>query len=380
MGPTGASWAARSFVTLFQREQGLEPSDQMDSADVVRMWWVRFVPALLVWPVWWFAVLRDPTLSVAMLQFWPMVVAMIAGSIIAGSTPLGGGVVAFPVTVLYLGFTPAQGRDYSILIQSIGMNAAAYLLLIQKRNTLQADFIVIFIIFGALGVLIGLQLEPPPYHTNLVYTTLILEFAIIYLYSKNCAPQPAKQALPLPPTSSTCLAVAFGFMSLAAVVGGVLTASVGSGSDMALYVYGLQGWNRLVPDRAVPDYALTASSVVVMAVLSTVTAAARVVGAMGPVSHSVLLCWGATAWLVVAGAPLGTLLLTPAMADRVRLAFYLLAFTQFASFGIIDIRDDRTAWIAIGSITGLVVGWLGVSHACALCSKSHKLAAHDSLL
>jgi hypothetical protein len=42
-----------------------------------------------------------------------------------GSTPLGGGVVAFPLAVLVLKLTPAQSRDSSLLVQAIGMTSAA---------------------------------------------------------------------------------------------------------------------------------------------------------------------------------------------------------------------------------------------------------------
>merc|ERR1740138_2001780 len=65
-------------------------------------------------------------------KYWKLTVAMIFGSLIAGSTPLGGGVVAFPVVVLVIGLTPDQGRDFSVAIQSVGMNAAAFLLLVVK--------------------------------------------------------------------------------------------------------------------------------------------------------------------------------------------------------------------------------------------------------
>ena len=42
-----------------------------------------------------------------------------------GSTPLGGGVVAFPVSVLVLKLTPKEGRDFACLIQSVSSRPGA---------------------------------------------------------------------------------------------------------------------------------------------------------------------------------------------------------------------------------------------------------------
>ena len=47
-----------------------------------------------------------------------------------------------------------------------------------------------------------------------------------------------------------------------------MSANVGSGSDMALYVFGTFVWNPLRPRHAINETVLTASSVVVMGLLS----------------------------------------------------------------------------------------------------------------
>ena len=65
-------------------------------------------------------------------EYYQLTIAMIFGSLIAGSTPLGGGVVAFPVVVLAIGLSPPEGRDFTVCIQSVGMNAAGFLLMVVK--------------------------------------------------------------------------------------------------------------------------------------------------------------------------------------------------------------------------------------------------------
>lgn len=115
---------------------------------------IQFVPFFLVWPIWFFTMISGGLWS-QVFQYWPASIAMVFGSFIAGSTPLGGGVVAFPVSVLVLKFTSQESRDASILVQAVGMNAAAYLLLATKRELLDFELIIVNIVAGTLGMLAG---------------------------------------------------------------------------------------------------------------------------------------------------------------------------------------------------------------------------------
>ena len=117
-----------------------------------------------------------------------------------------------------------------------------------------------------------------------------------------------------------------------------------------LYAYGLLGWNLIVPEhRRFSDTSLTASSVVVMGLLSLVTTVCRAL--TGQISSNVLFCWGATSWLVCFGAPLGSLLLTPGLRAQLRIAFYILAIAQFVGFAILKIKGNVTAWTIFACIT-----------------------------
>ena len=122
-------------------------------------------------------------------------------------------------------------------------------------------------------------------------------------------------------------------MCACALVGGFLTANVGSGSDMALYGFGIFGWNALHPELAMSETQLTASSVCVMALHSVYTSLARAL--TYGIGRDTLLCWGADVWIVVLGAPLGTLVLTPSSTVFLRRVFYALALLQFVNLGMV---------------------------------------------
>ena len=56
---------------------------------------------------------------------WSIALAMSLGSYFAGSTPMGGGTVGFPVLVMLQGEPSGMGRDFGFAIQSIGMVSAS---------------------------------------------------------------------------------------------------------------------------------------------------------------------------------------------------------------------------------------------------------------
>lgn len=144
----------------------------------------RFTPALVVWPMWIYTVSANQAWS-NVFDFWPIGLAMVLGSFVAGSTPLGGGVVAFPVAVMVLNFSSTQSRDVSVLVQSVGMSAASFLLVATKRHLLDVDLILKSVVFGTLGVIVGLSLDVSQEIINLLYTTLVFEFGIVYWYINN---------------------------------------------------------------------------------------------------------------------------------------------------------------------------------------------------
>ena len=63
------------------------------------------------------------------VSHWPMAAAMAVGSYVAGSTPMGGGTVGFPVLVLLLDLPAILGRDFSFAVQAVGMTSASVYIL-----------------------------------------------------------------------------------------------------------------------------------------------------------------------------------------------------------------------------------------------------------
>jgi len=156
---------------------------------------------------------------------------------------------------------------------------------------------------------------------------------------------------------------------LGGIIGGFITSKVGSGSDTFAFIFGVFIWNEFRSGEKLADNCLTASSVVIMAIMSIFTSILRMMthvvengegsgdGSDGfAISREVILCWGATAPIVVMGAPIGSLILTPKRTLYLRRMFYLCAVGQFASFGVLKIKDNVDYWIGIIVYILLIAG------------------------
>eukprot|EP00930_Biecheleria_cincta_P014206 TRINITY_DN1231_c0_g1_i5.p1 TRINITY_DN1231_c0_g1~~TRINITY_DN1231_c0_g1_i5.p1 ORF type:complete len:441 (+),score=75.57 TRINITY_DN1231_c0_g1_i5:53-1375(+) len=329
--------------------------------------WRKFLPAMFIYPMWLYIMVKQDAWSESFGTYYPLSLAMIPGSMIAGSTPLGGGVVAFPVTVLLIKLQPAQGRDFSLMIQSIGMAAASFLIMISKPHLCHVWLIVWSLLSAIGGMIFGFSIAIDGFVINIIYTTSIACFALAYMYrnmfmSRSSQEADCRRMVPSEAGAlltggfdlqSNPIAAFFGKRLPAALTagvcicgfyGGFLSAKLGSGADMLAYMFGVFVWNTSVPRGAeLPDNMLTASSVLIMAGCSIAGAVLRSLSV--GMSREVMLCWGACVPVVVIGAPVGSLVLTPKRTLFLRRCFYVLALIQFGTFDILEIKGNLLAWM-----------------------------------
>lgn len=327
-------------------------------------------------------------------------IAMILGSMIAGSTPLGGGIIAFPVSGIILNFTSTEGRDFSLMIQSFGMSAASFLIFYKKQHLIAAhtDLLCRFTFFSLIGLVIGMgpvSKVLSPYTVDIIYTTVVTCLVLIFIYedflhSKALPKCDRASVLHLeinedairdflseeqegdaddgePPLdlatndesnkaevieeqdgSLKQKIVHYVCLPLFAIIGGILSSQIGSGSDIAFYFFGSVVNATL--SHKISGNSLTAVSVVVMATMSVCGSVLRITTQSDQsmaVENSVYLCLFATSPVVTLGAPVGSLFLKPSYEKILKLLFYILGFLQFIVFGILKIGDDTIAWTII---------------------------------
>ena len=115
---------------------------------------------------------------------WPIALAMSAGSYVAGSTPMGGGTVGFPILVLLFGLPATLGRDFSFAVQSIGMTSASIFILC-RRQPLAWSMLkgaMLGSLFGTpLGILFVAPFVPELW-IKVVFAVVWASFGVLHLY------------------------------------------------------------------------------------------------------------------------------------------------------------------------------------------------------
>lgn len=145
--------------------------------------WIWFLWLAFFYAGWSFLVFNLEYLPLA-LDHWPMAVAMALGSYAAGSTPMGGGTVGFPVLVLLQGEPATLGRDFSFAVQSIGMVSASIFILARRQPLASA-----MLTGGMAGSLLGTPLgilffAPmiPALWIKILFAVIWASFGILHFY------------------------------------------------------------------------------------------------------------------------------------------------------------------------------------------------------
>ncbi len=252
--------------------------------------------AFVVWAVWGVLVAVKGNAGLLLTHF-EMTLTMVLGSFIAGATSEGGGAVAFPVMTLLLDVPPPVARDFSHLIQSVGMTAASLTILLTGIR-IHRPTVLIAGATGALGVILSQELIAPhiaPVPAKLMYTSVWLSFGACLLYVVYIARTPAIETLAYDTARRA------GLIAVAGLAGGLISGIFGTGLDILVF-------SVVVLVFRLHERIATPTSVLLMAGNSLVAVAWReLVPFTAPMAPEAWAYWYACVPVVVIGAPLGAL-------------------------------------------------------------------------
>ncbi len=171
---------------------------------------------------------------------WASAVTMIFGSFVAGSTPQGGGAVAFPVFTKILEIPSEVARTFSLTIQSVGMTAASIGILINRRSVdlkaiaIAAPSSIVGLFVGYLFLTesdqpFGPSVLPGPY-VKVTFTVIVAAMAFVTFLGYRIQLIERRVALPEGNLRVVVLILVCAF------VGGLASATVGSGADVLIYL------------------------------------------------------------------------------------------------------------------------------------------------
>jgi uncharacterized membrane protein YfcA len=223
---------------------------------------------------------------------WPIALTMSLGSYVAGSTPMGGGTIGFPILVLLFRLPATLGRDFSFAVQAIGMTSASIFILTRRQPLAWA------MLQGAcLGAIVGLPIgifAVAPLVNELwikvVFAVVWASFGLLHLYRIDEISS-HEGMTEFDERWDFKVGFAVGMAAAASVA-----AVTGVGIDMVLYA-ALVLLCRADLKIAIP------TSVIVMAFTSVLGIAIK--GLTTGVHPGVYENWLAAAPIVALGAPLG---------------------------------------------------------------------------
>jgi uncharacterized protein len=303
-------------------------------------------PALWIWFAWlagfyavWLALVASGDHWQTLAEHWGIALAMGLGSYVAGSTPMGGGTVGFPILVLLLEQPAQLGRDFSFAVQSIGMVSASIFIL-SRRLPLEWAMLRPAMLGALIGTPLGvLYVAPlvPALAIKLTFAVVWASFGVLHLYRTAEFARADGMARPMPRFDR-----AVGFV-LGLSSGLTVAAITGVGIDMVLYA-------TLVLLRRADLKIAIPTSVLIMAFTSLVGIAFK--AAFTGVQPGVYENWLAAAPVVALGAPLGVFIVN--RIGRVPTLYFVaaLCLLQFAW----TVHDE---WASLG-LAGLALAVGGV--------------------
>ena len=302
------------------------------------------VTVALVWGAWLLLMVQGSRFGL-FPENWFMSVTMALGSFIAGATSEGGGAVAFPVMTLGFKIPPAVARDFSLMIQAVGMTAASITIL-WTRTPVVRQALIWSTLGGALGIIFGLEFVAPklqPAYAKMLFTASWLAFAVALFWINRYRDREVHTGIQGFLPRHAVLLVGFG------AVGGIISSVTGSGLDIVTF-------SLLVLRLRISEAIATPTSVVLMAGNAVVGAIYRGViqGELAPAAWDF---WWVCVPIVVVGAPVGAWFIRSRSRLFVARLLYGSIFIQFIAALLIIPQSPRLVAFSTATFSLGVLGF-----------------------
>lgn len=283
---------------------------------------------------------------------WPIAAAMAAGSYVAGSTPMGGGTVGFPVLVLLFDLPASLGRNFGLAVQSIGMTSASIFILCARRPV---DWPLLRP--AMLGSLIGtpfgaILIAPvvPSLTVKILFSVIWASFGILHLAKLRTLVASTRSIPDDGPHRAVGLTIG--------LTGGVVASLTGVGIDMILYAVMVLMY-RTDLKIAIP------ASVILMAFTSLIGIATNVILARAFPSYyeidpAVFANWLAAAPIVAVGAPIGALVVNFMPRSPTLVIVSLLCLGQFVWTCASENLSVMNLTLALVSVLGMNLAFVSL--------------------
>jgi uncharacterized membrane protein YfcA len=298
---------------------------------------------MIVWVALFAALNSIPFL----IEHWYYPAIMVVGAFVAGLTPEGGGAVAFPALSVFLDVDRGMARDFSLMIQAVGMTSASIWILSRKGHHLPAYAPVLwFVPLSFLGFVLGMNLlqAVPVYVIQALFLSLILTFALAYAASKHRGDR--QLLVTRDPRDRVMLAAVL-------VIGGMCASLFGTGADIVIYTL-------LVTRFRLNEKVATHISIMVMASVSILGYAYRYFWD-GDITDYQIRTWLCAYPVVLFMAPFGSYVLSRLNVEWMLRGIVALNIFQLSYFNLRNPSVEKILWSVAFSAVLFAIFWFSLA-------------------
>ncbi len=285
---------------------------------------------------------------------WEYALTMAFGSFVAGSTPAGGGAVAFPVLTKVLDDPPEKAKAFSLMIQSVGMSMATVLIL--SRRIKLIPLVILWVsIGGALGQILGVIAPLPPMTARLLFTAIAAVFGVALAINRWALKAKTDHSFEVSDIGRVLV------MLIVGLVGGYIASAVGSDINLLTFIV-------LTLAYGVDEKFAIPTAVVIMAINAVFWVVLHLglagIGATPILDDpSLWHAWLAAVPIVAMGAPLGSWFASVVKRDLlVAFLFLLILVEVVSSLVILGPRFQSQDWLFIVGSVAVSVVWFWAMH------------------
>ncbi len=298
------------------------------------IYWTYLVVVLAVW--FWFMIENDK--FYILQDNLAVMITMVFGSFIAGSSPEGSASVAYPIFTLYLGIIPDVARNFAFAIQSIGMTAASIYIL-NKKIPLDWNYIIYVTLGGLFGLVLGTYYLVPhvlPVYAKLIFVSLWLAFGIVLFLENRKSQRVIFEKIIDFRNMDIINLLVFGF------IGGGISSLFGTGINIFTFCF-------LVIYYKVNEKVATPSSIIIMTV-ETIAGFVLHALIMQDIAVQTYDMWLSCIPIVIFFAPLGTYLVHKISRHSFTTFLYVIFFVQYIGAMIVIKPDIPKSMLSLGII------------------------------
>jgi uncharacterized protein len=292
---------------------------------------------MVVLSIWFWFMIENDKFHI-LLENFAVMITMVFGSFIAGSSPEGSASVAYPIFTLYLGILPDVARNFAFAIQSIGMTAASIYIL-NKKIPLDWNYIIYVTLGGLLGLVLGTFFIVPyvlPVYAKLIFVSLWLSFGIILFLENRKRERVIFEKITDFRNIDITYLLIFGF------IGGGISSLFGTGINIFTFCF-------LVIYYKVNEKVATPSSIIIMTI-ETIAGFALHAFIMKDIVPQTYDMWLSCIPIVIFFAPLGAYLVHKISRHTFTTFLYIIFFIQYIGAMIVIKPNSQKSLLSLGII------------------------------